>query len=81
MTPLVQVVAGPHAQVTGCPFTHEQPSFAVPLQLLSLLGSHVSLLIGPTEPVQAPQSEVLLFAATTHAWVPALHGPLPSLPG
>src|SRR5450631_63278 len=58
-----------------------QPSLGVPLQLSSLLLMQVSNFAGPTDPLQAPQVEEVLSAATTQVCVPALHGPLPSFPG
>jgi hypothetical protein len=62
------------------PLVHVQPSFGVPLQLLSLLAAQVSAAAGPTDPEQAPQLEEALAPDKLQVWEPALHGPTPSLP-
>lgn len=75
----IPIAAGPHARVA--PLTQAQPSCGMPSQLSSLVGSHVSAAAGPTAPVQVPHALDFLSAATTQVCVPALQGPLPSLPG
>lgn len=61
--------------------THEHPSFEVPMQSLSLPGSHVSARCGPTDPVQTPQLDDVLSWETSQVSVPALQWSAPSIPG
>ena len=79
--PFAHVTEPPQSQVFVAALMHVQPSFAVPLQLLSFPAAQVSAAAGPTDPEQVPQLEEDLFVAKLQLWEPALHEPTPSLPG
>src|SRR5688572_9431936 len=73
-------VSGPHG--TTSPATQGQFPLGMPSQFESSPETaHESVKPGPTEPVQAPQSLLVLFPPSTQACCPAAQGPRPSRPG
>lgn len=73
-------VSGPHG--TTSPATQGQFPLGMPSQFESSPATaHESVKAGPTEPVQAPQSLLVLFPPSTQACCPATQGPRPSRPG